>query len=63
MYEVIEVSVCEMEIVRCPKWDLYHGGACYGVKPKDEESFYYVGTEQECQAHLKWMEGLQCTVK
>ena len=59
MYEVV---VCEMEIVRHPSGDLYHGGACYGVKPIDEDAVYYVGTLQECQAHLKWMEELKCKV-
>lgn len=59
MTKIIEISTSEMEIVRCPKFDIYHGGACYGVKPKDENAFYYVGTEKECQAHIKWLKSLE----
>ena len=59
MIKTIEVPTSEMEIVRCPQHDIYHGGACYGVKPKYYDGFYYVGTEKECQEHLKWLKRLE----
>ena len=39
MIKTIEVPTSEMEIVRCPQHDIYHGGACYGVKPKYYDGF------------------------
>ena len=58
--QIIEVSTSEMEVVRCLQHDIYHGGACYGVKPKEYDGlFYYVGTEKECQVHLRWLESIQ----
>ena len=49
----VVVSSEEMEIVRCPQWDVIHGGECWGLKPGNENSFYCVGSREMCQ---EWLE-------
>ena len=55
----IKVATSEMEVVRCAQWDSRFGGKCYGLKPKCANAYYMVGSKEECQAHLKWLESLE----
>lgn len=59
MYKTIKVPASEMEIVRCPQFDVDFRGICYGLKPKCADSYYYVGTEQECQEELEYFKRLE----
>ena len=59
MYKVIEVPTSEMEIVRCPKFDVCHGGECYALQPKCADSYYFVGSQAECQEELEYFKRLE----
>lgn len=49
MLKTIVVPSSEMEIVRCPQWDDKFGGECWGLKPKNHNAYYWIGSKDECE--------------